>query len=139
MRIWRNGSRAALRTQCPSDVGVRLSLSARMKYTKERLEEAVKARREYNNAFNKAKYYRRRAEAIAYLGGKCIDCNSTSGLEFDHRNPEEKSFNVSGKLHHSWEKIKAELDKCDLRCVACHMHMTAFQRLQSVDVLGVLD
>jgi hypothetical protein len=62
-------------------------------------------------------------KAIEYLGGKCIDCGYNKciqALEFDHRNPEEKEFSISGKHCLSWDKIKNELDKCDLRCANCH-------------------
>lgn len=61
--------------------------------------------------------------AVDYLGGKCIDCGyhqCIAALEFDHRNPKEKEGSVKGFLCGSWEKVKKELDKCDLRCSNCH-------------------
>lgn len=96
-------------------------------------------REQYNarmNEYMKARYFRRRAEAIEYLGGKCIDCGHAEMLEFDHVNPAEKSANI-GALFASAnkEKLQAEIDKCVLRCVACHAHITALQKLQGVNLL----
>lgn len=93
--------------------------------------------REYNSAFLLKKYHRRRQEATVYLGGKCIDCGNSDSLEFDHRIQSEKSFSISKRLGTaSWDVLKIELDKCDLRCVSCHAHRTAFQKLQTIDILG---
>jgi len=62
--------------------------------------------------------------AVAYKGGKCQTCGfdrSLAALTFHHRNPDEKSFTISGYGHcRSWAKVKAELDKCDLLCANCH-------------------
>lgn len=86
--------------------------------------------------YMKEKYDARRIEAIEYLGGKCVDCGLTEMLEFDHINPEEKSFNISGKINSApWHVILSELDKCVLRCIACHAHMTAFQRMGTFNIM----
>ena len=61
--------------------------------------------------------------AVAYLGGKCIKCGfdkHDAALEFHHRDGSSKEFNLAPMLMCSWEKIKAELDKCDLMCSNCH-------------------
>jgi 5-methylcytosine-specific restriction endonuclease McrA len=97
-------------------------------------------RQEYNarmNAYMKLRYKQRRDAAIVYLGSKCVDCGRTTELEFDHVNPKEKSFNM-GEIFAGKRKdvLWAEVDKCVLRCMSCHAHVTTFQRLQSVDVLG---
>lgn len=65
----------------------------------------------------------RKLEAIDYLGGRCSYCNNTfhpAVYEFHHRNPEEKDRDPSKMLQLSWERLKAELDKCDLVCANCH-------------------
>jgi hypothetical protein len=66
-------------------------------------------------------------KCVEYKGGKCIKCNynnSMSALEFHHRNPDEKDFQLSGsqlnKQCNLSDKIKKELDKCDLMCSNCH-------------------
>lgn len=64
----------------------------------------------------------RKREAVKYLGGKCLDCGLVDSVEvydFHHRNPKGKDFSI-GKNAKSFEKIKAELDKCDLLCSNCH-------------------
>lgn len=68
-------------------------------------------------------------KAIEYKGGKCCKCGydkCIEALEFHHLNPFEKKFAISGKGHtKSWEKVKEELDKCDLVCANCHREIEA--------------
>lgn len=68
---------------------------------------------------------RRRAKikklAVEYLGGCCVVCGYSrylGALEFHHRNPNEKDFEINSSL--GWDKISVELDKCDLLCANCH-------------------
>ena len=62
--------------------------------------------------------------AIAYKGGQCQICGYTKyqgALDFHHLNAAEKDFGVGDKGYtRSWEKVKAELDKCILVCANCH-------------------
>jgi hypothetical protein len=62
--------------------------------------------------------------SVAYKGGECNDCGysrSIAALEFHHRDPNEKEFAVSvAGTTKSFERIKVELDKCDLLCSNCH-------------------
>lgn len=96
-------------------------------------------RSEYNARMNeimKAKYYRRRKEAVDFLGGKCVDCGAKESLEFDHKDPSKKEYNLAQIFSsHSAQKVQAEVEKCELRCVSCHAHMTAFQKLQNTNLL----
>jgi hypothetical protein len=61
----------------------------------------------------------------------CIDCGETNAivLEFDHRDGEDKYFEISQGIRKglSWDKIKNEMDKCDVRCANCHRIRTAKQ------------
>jgi len=60
---------------------------------------------------------------VEYKGNKCIRCGYCKCLrclEFHHRNPNEKSFTISQQLTTSWERLRIELDKCDLLCANCH-------------------
>ena len=62
-------------------------------------------------------------KAREYLGNKCSVCGydkCSEALEFHHKNPETKEFNISGFHCLSWEKIQEELDKCILVCSNCH-------------------
>ena len=65
-----------------------------------------------------------RMKAINHLGGKCIKCGYDKYpevLEFHHKDPSQKEFNVSRKGHcRSWERVKKEIEKCDLLCANCH-------------------
>jgi len=69
--------------------------------------------------------WRRRLKlrAIEYLGGKCIYCGyheCSAALEFHHPN-DNKDFGLSQKgVTRSWERVKKELDKCELVCKNCH-------------------
>jgi 5-methylcytosine-specific restriction endonuclease McrA len=84
----------------------------------------IKNKDEYNaymRDYQKARYYRRRLEAIASLGGKCVACGQTEDLEFDHINPLDKTYNVARILTGgSEQKVQAELQKCQLLCKECH-------------------
>jgi 5-methylcytosine-specific restriction endonuclease McrA len=62
----------------------------------------------------------RRQKAIEYLGGECYECGSVDNLEFDHIDPSLKRKDIKSLLSGKWEKLKIELDKCQLLCKDCH-------------------
>ena len=67
---------------------------------------------------------KRKREAVAYLGGKCMKCGykrHLAALQFHHRNPRDKKFNIHKGITLSMDRVKSELDKCDLLCANCHM------------------
>jgi hypothetical protein len=56
---------------------------------------------------------------------KCERCDERAPecLQFHHRNPEEKTIEVSiavGRRCWSKERILAEMAKCDVLCANCH-------------------
>ena len=66
--------------------------------------------------------------AVEYKGGCCIKCEYNSCLDaltFHHVDPDEKDFNISGAHSRAWEVIRAELDKCVLLCIRCHIELEA--------------
>jgi hypothetical protein len=67
---------------------------------------------------------KRRAECIAYLGGKCVQCGSTDELDIDHIDPSTKSFKISNRLNSRWSILEPELRKCQLLCRPCHIVKT---------------
>ena len=63
---------------------------------------------------------------IEYLGGKCNKCNYSKcndALEFHHKNPSNKGFNISNYGNKSFKNLKDELDKCILLCANCHREL----------------
>jgi hypothetical protein len=66
---------------------------------------------------------RTKKKLIEYKGGKCQSCgydkDCPSAYDFHHRDPTKKDFTISKK---SWsiERLKNEIDKCDLLCRNCH-------------------
>lgn len=59
----------------------------------------------------------------------CIDCGESDPtvLEFDHRDDENKLFNISDCVSSGYAagKVLAEIEKCDARCANCHRRRTA--------------
>lgn len=65
------------------------------------------------------------------LKNPCVDCGEKDVvvLDFDHRDPGEKSFAVSDAIRrgYSMRRVLAEVRKCDVRCANCHRRRTARQ------------
>ena len=64
--------------------------------------------------------------AVAYKGGKCSRCaysRCLDAMQFHHRDPGAKDFQLAGSLYLKWSRVKQELDKCDLVCVRCHVEI----------------
>ena len=64
-------------------------------------------------------------DCIEYKGGKCQNCGYNkcqAALDFHHRNPEEKDFAICRRYgcRKINDRIRKELDKCDLLCANCH-------------------
>jgi hypothetical protein len=60
----------------------------------------------------------------------CVDCGEADPvvLEFDHRDPQTKVTEVGRLIHMSGLAIvRAEVEKCDVRCGNCHRIRTAIQ------------
>jgi len=59
----------------------------------------------------------------------CMDCGIQYApwvMQFDHREPLLKSFNISAyrSLRYSVDEVKAEIAKCDVVCANCHAERT---------------
>lgn len=58
----------------------------------------------------------------------CVDCGEGDlrVLDFDHRDGSEKLAEVMklAKAAYSWERVAAEIAKCDVRCRNCHAKVT---------------
>lgn len=66
---------------------------------------------------------------VAYKGGACRICKYNryvGALELHHLDQEKKSFGIGDKGYtKSWEKVRAEADKCILLCANCHREVSA--------------
>ena len=66
---------------------------------------------------------------VEYKGGKCVICGYNrciGALDLHHINEATKEFGLSTRgLTRSWEKLKAEADKCILVCANCHREIHA--------------
>lgn len=70
-----------------------------------------------------ARWIKIKIRAIEHKGTNCTHYGIAypyPAMQFHHRNPSEKDAQW-GKLRlMAWEKIVAELEKCDLVCANCH-------------------
>jgi hypothetical protein len=70
-----------------------------------------------------------RREIRSYLATHpCVDCgvDNILVLEFDHRDPAQKLSDIGLMIVSTrWARVRAEIDKCDVRCVNCHRRRTA--------------
>lgn len=111
-----------------------------------KIGKCKECKRLYDNQFykdNKHKYaksrkagrrvYRLKMQSIAWeylTSHPCIDCGESDPvvLEFDHKSKTHKSCNVSLLARFfGEEKIRAEINKCEVRCANCHRRKTAKQ------------
>jgi len=93
--------------------------------------KANKALRMRQQFLNRARF---KAEARAIIRGlktssPCADCGEFHpywAMDFDHRDPEQKSFNLSlfPRYASSMPKVLAEIAKCDIVCTLCHRYRT---------------
>lgn len=85
--------------------------------------------RENRNRYKEARRQARLHWARRHLGGRCVACGTTEGLEFDHIDPTTKNFVVTSKAAHvPMAALKAEVALCQLLCVTCHLGKTLAQR-----------
>ena len=84
--------------------------------------------------FNRNQQFKKKC--VEYKGRKCQVCGYDkcfSSLDFHHRNPSEKDFQISEVRWKPWPIIKSELDKCDCLCRNCHAELHFLQRENSFD------
>lgn len=97
------------------------------KHYQENKEQFQKWREE--NKAKMAQYARgyRRANSEKLIAVKrdrgCLICGQHDPrcLQFHHREPEHKEYSVSTMIGFPWDRIQAEIDKCDVLCANCHM------------------
>lgn len=78
------------------------------------------------NSYHHERVRKVKIKMIFYKGGKCERCNLSledshySVFDFHHLDPLLKDVNFRSIKFQKWEKIKNELDKCELLCSNCH-------------------
>jgi hypothetical protein len=81
---------------------------------------------------NQKKYRKRNGELLRrYLMTRaCVDCGETDVrvLEFDHvRGHKLENIGTMCAQRCNWQRIAAEIAKCEIRCANCHRRRTAHQ------------
>jgi hypothetical protein len=84
-------------------------------------------------AFNQAKRQQKHRQKLneVKLKSGCVECGFNShpaALQFNHRDPEQKSFEIGSCVLKSWESIEAEIAKCDVLCANCHSIHTVTEK-----------
>lgn len=83
----------------------------------------------YGKDYHNAKYQEYRRRNMLFLtGGQepfCVKCGSTEKLEFDHIDPEGKSFSINRRVSLKTKEMRSELLKCQILCQKCHEEKTA--------------
>ena len=95
-------------------------------------------RTEYIKEYRARRRADRRLFVLEYLGGKCSDCGTKTNLHADHVDPATKLFDISQNLTINIEKLKLELDKCQLLCRSCHGKKTALDNGRATPVHGTV-
>ena len=59
------------------------------------------------------------------MANPCVDCGEThpAVLQFDHVRDKVKA--IAACMDWGWTRLKAEIDKCEVRCANCHSLKTA--------------
>ena len=109
------------------------------------------ARRNNYTAYDRARWRKVSAEryienyervAAIKTASLCADCGwgawdpafHHSAMDFDHRPGARKSLNVSRMMTYSWERIEAEIAKCDIVCARCHRLRTHARHVEGIQV-----
>lgn len=93
--------------------------------------------------FNRLEYLKTRSNNIIKslklrLGNKCTHCSSTKQLQFDHINPDTKSFRISHARSVSLKRLEEEIKKCQLLCINCHKKKTKEEYSKKLKVHGTV-
>jgi len=90
-----------------------------------RHREARRVRRKQD--YDRGRRFERRQKLMR---GECAGCRlechqgNLHHFEWDHRDPDQKEFNIADGLKKPLRVIGLELEKCDLLCLFCHRDRT---------------
>ncbi len=96
---------------------------------KQRTSRSPERRAQIRKAVKQWRNKRKDALDISKRATPCYDCGIQYPhyvMDFDHRDPKTKEFNVSGAFRRgmSNKRLEAEIAKCDLVCSNCHRERT---------------
>jgi hypothetical protein len=61
-----------------------------------------------------------------FVDHPCVDCGETDPVVLDFDHLRDKEFSIGHELaSQPWERVLAEIDKCDVVCANCHRRRTA--------------
>lgn len=64
-----------------------------------------------------------------YLDGKCCNqCGDSRKVVLEFHHLRDKEFNIADGIRKSINKIKKEIEKCEILCANCHRVVTAKER-----------
>jgi len=81
-------------------------------------------------------------QLIEYLlAHPCVDCGETDivVLEFDHVGEKLDDVSTLANGGRSWERIKTEIEKCEVRCANCHRKKTIERRQLATALVAQVD
>ena len=112
----------------------------RKKFAKKHYEANKEAYKGRAVRHNKKARERNRNYVLEYLRSHpCIDCEEGDiiVLEFDHVKG-EKICEISTAANSGWslERLKKEIEKCEVRCANCHRRATHKRRLRRSETDG---
>lgn len=82
-------------------------------------------RKETTNKYASKRYQIFRTTLNTIKDIPCTDCQipfPPCAMDFDHRNPKEKEFNISEGFSKPFNTLLKEIEKCDVVCANCHRH-----------------
>lgn len=100
-------------------------------------KEFLKAHYQNNKQYYRDKNKRRKLESKEFIASfkenwicKCGESHPAT-INFHHRDPHEKEVTISMMINKGWgkERMRKEIEKCDIICSNCHMKLHYEEKL----------
>lgn len=98
------------------------------KQSKEWYERNREEKLERNRIYGKKRYRERKKFFDDYkLSKGCLTCgyNKCAKALVFHHPKDDKDFNISQRFNNNFERLKAEMEKCEVLCCRCHRELHA--------------
>jgi hypothetical protein len=109
-------------------------------YTPEAMAAWHQANRDRRMPLIRDRKRKHKSEMLAWIrelkeGSPCVDCHRHYPyyvMQYDHIS-DNKEVNIANVASRAWskERIRSEIDKCDLVCANCHAERTHQRRLST--------